>query len=132
MKPTLTLLLTLAALTSFADPGEIKLAWNASPSANVTGYFLYAHTNALTDTNFSYTIRADAGTNLTATIQNIASGQWYFAATARDTNGVESLLSNVLPYEIPKPPANMRTVILQYSGSVTNFQDVGFFKLRFP
>jgi hypothetical protein len=123
----------IVPLISFANPGEIKLAWSPSTDAEATSYThtLYAHTNAFA-TNFTYTAQANAGTNLTATVSDLAPGRWYFAVTARDTNGVESKLSNVLPYQTPSPPSDLRTVILQYSASVTNFQDMIFFKLRFP
>lgn len=132
MKPIITFILALVATVAIANPGEISLKWNASVTPGITNYVLYAHTNAMTETNFTFTIRADTGTNLTATVYDVAPGQWYFNATAMDTNGVESQLSNVVQYEIPAPPASLRTIILQYSASVTNFSDFHFFKLRFP
>ena len=45
---------------------------------------------------------------------------------------IESVPSNTVTAEVPVPPPNMRTVVLQYSGTLTNWQDVGFFKLRLP
>jgi hypothetical protein len=66
------------------------------------------------------------------TVSGLLAGNWWFAVAARDTNGIQSLLSNVLQIEVPKPPLNMRTVVLQYSGTLSNFYDVGFFKLRLP
>ena len=128
--PKPILLLLLSCVPALAS--EIHLAWDASPTPSVASYALYAHTNVLSNTNTVWSVRADVGTNRTATITGIASGQWYFAAAARDTNGVEGQLSIVLPYEIPLPPANLRTVVLQYSGSLSNFQDLLFFKLRVP
>jgi len=119
-----------AALTSMAS--DAKLAWDASPTTGVTNYVLYASTNILSATNLtSATVRLNVGTNLTATVERIQSGQWSFAVTAMK-NGLESDPSNILIVEVPQPPARMRTVVVQYSGTLTNFYDVGFFRLRLP
>jgi len=143
-----------AALTSMAS--DIKLAWDASPTTGVpnyvlyastnirpivgvvradepvTNYVLYASTNILSATNLtSATVRLNVGTNLTATVERIQAGQWSFAATAMK-DGLESDPSNILIADVPQPPARMRTVVVQYSGTLTNFYDVGFFRLRLP
>ena len=119
-----------AALTSMAS--DIKLAWDASPTTGFTNYVLYASTNILSATNLtSATIRLNVGTNLTATVERITAGQWSFAATAMK-DGLESDPSNILIADVPQPPARMRTVVVQYSGTLTNFYDVGFFRLRLP
>ena len=123
-------LLLLSAVTVHA--GIITLAWDPSSSTNAIGYFIYAGTNApFCSTN--YTVKVDAGTNLTCTVSNIVPGLWTFAATARDTNGLESDFSNTVTAEIPLPaPGNFRTVVLQYSGTIlsTNWQDMGFFRIK--
>jgi len=119
-----------AALTSMAS--DIKLAWDASPTTGVPNYVLYASTNILSATNLtSATVRLNVGTNLTATVERIQAGQWSFAATAMK-DGLESDPSNILIADVPQPPARMRTVVVQYSGTLTNFYDVGFFRLRLP
>lgn len=89
----MTLPLFLLALTL---PNEIKLVWNASASPDVT-YILYAHTNAITPTKRTFIL--NVGTNLTTSIF-LPPGNWQFAASAMDTNGVESKLSNVVCYSI--------------------------------
>lgn len=110
----------------------IRLAWDASTTSGTTNYILYAHTNTLTATNLSSAaVRLNVGTNLTGTVENLRAGRWWFATTAQIT-AVESLPSNVHIEEVPNPPAAMRTVVLQYSGTLTNFYDVGFFRLRLP
>lgn len=117
----------LAAATCSAQ--QVKLSWDASASAatNVIHYIVHAGTNA-----GDYFIHLPVGTNLNASVSDIAPLTWYFAATAVKTNGTQSPYSNELIEEVPQPPANMRTVVLQYSGTLTNFYDVGFFKLRLP
>jgi hypothetical protein len=135
---SLILALLLSILTCGAT--DIKFAWNASTNApeftNVT-YALYGYTNDLPD-NLVWTncaSRINVGTNLTCTISGIVPGLWFFGVRANalcGTNSVESEFSNILILDVPKPPTNMRTVILQYSGTLTNFYDVGFFKLRLP
>lgn len=119
-----------AAVTAAAS--DVKLAWDASGTVGITNYVLYANLAPLVyATRTNVTARINVGTNLTASVENLAPGQWWFAATAMK-DGLESDFSNVLQVECPRPPANMRTVVLQYSGTLTNFYDVGFFRLRLP
>lgn len=111
---------------------ELPLAWDASASPGVTNYILYAGTNSITATNLSsYTMRISVGTNLTARVESLAPGQWFFAATAQ-AGGIESAPSNILAVEVPPAPQRMRTMVVQYSGTLTNFYDVGFFRLKLP
>jgi hypothetical protein len=125
--PALLLLLCLTA-----SGQTVRLAWDPAPTVGITNYTLYASTNALSATNLlAATTNIPCGTNLTGTVSEIVAGRWWFAATAWK-DGIESLPSNVLQVEVPRPPANMRTVVVQYSGTLTNFYDVGFFKLRLP
>ena len=127
---TLTCSILFAALAVHA--AELKLAWDESPTTGVTNYVLYASTNALNASNLqTAAVRLNVGTNLTATVEDIQPGQWSFAATAQKM-GVESAPSNILLVDVPTPPARMRTVVVQYSGTLTNFYDVGFFRLRLP
>jgi hypothetical protein len=115
-------------------PGQtVKFAWD--PPTNSTQpltYWFYESMNVLSDATIATaTTNVSVGTNLTVTVSGLV-GHWWFAVADRDTNGLQSLLSNVLQIEVPKPPLNMRTVVLQYSGTLSNFYDVGFFKLRLP
>lgn len=124
----------LMGLLAMAVPvmaSDIKLAWDASQTPGITNYVLYASTNTLTSTNLqSALVRLSVGTNLTASITDIKAGQWTFAATAIK-DGIESSPVLLLA-EVPKAPDRMRTVVVQYSGTLTNFYDVGFFRLRLP
>lgn len=111
---------------------DIKLQWNPSTSLGVTNYVVYASTNVLTSSNlYDRAARLNVGTNLTATIQNIRTGSWWFTVTAM-SNGLESDCSNIINVNVPVAPQNLRTIVIQYDGTLSNFYDVGFFKLRTP
>ena len=47
-------------------------------------------------------------------------------------DGISSDFSNIVIVEVPYASGSFRTVVLQFSGTLTNFYDVGFFKLRIP
>jgi hypothetical protein len=62
---------------------SVTLAWDPSPDV-VAGYRIYSGTNSR-----DYHQTHNAGTNLTTTVSNLASGHvWYFTATAMGTNGL--------------------------------------------
>jgi hypothetical protein len=113
---------------------SVRLAWDASPTEGVTNYVLHAWTNNAENGPFAYTnapVHVNVGTNLTASLEALQPGQWSFVVTAQK-EGIESDPSNVVIVETPDPPARLRTIAIQYSGSLTNFVDVGFFRLRLP
>ncbi len=77
----------LTPLVSLAA-GTVTLAWDASPATNdaIANYNIYYGVASATYTNV-----VAAGTNLTVSISNLVQGiTYYFAATAVDTNGLES------------------------------------------
>ena len=122
--------LALMPMLAFSvTAAEIQFAWNPSPSMGVTNYMFYSCTNTLSLTN--YTSRIPVGLSCTATITDLAPGIWQFSLTAM-RDGIQSDFCNILTLEVPAPPAQMRTIVLQFSGTLTNFYDVGFFKLRIP
>jgi hypothetical protein len=78
-------LLTLSPLTSFGTP-SITLAWDPSADPSVIGYRVYYG-----GATRAYTNSVSAGSATTLTISNLTIGTtYYFAATAYDTNGIES------------------------------------------
>ena len=83
------MLLTLAA----AD-NSVRLAWNASASTEIAGYRIYYGTNS-----GAYGCATNAGLVLTQTVVLPRRGRWFFAATAYDTNGLESRFSNEVEWE---------------------------------
>jgi hypothetical protein len=143
MKRKLPLIAVLAAsfvLTNHASGQQISLAWSPSPGTNVAGYYIYASTNVITDP-LTNAIRSDVGNLTKGTVDLSGPGTWHFAASAyaystnvlngtNYTSKVESALSNQVIVEVPPPPPNMRTLVLQFGTTVTNWTDAGFFRIR--
>jgi hypothetical protein len=76
---------------------SLTLAWDASPSPSVSGYFLYT-----VDAGNSQTVKTDAGNTTTATINSLISGHKYsIRVTAYDSSKNESGPSNVLVVTAP-------------------------------
>ncbi|MCU0785233.1 MAG: fibronectin type III, partial [Verrucomicrobia bacterium] len=75
MKRWLTILVLVCAVMVHAQ--SVTLAWNASPSPEVTGYRVYYGTNSR-----SYAVVTNAGMVLTQTVVLPHLGRWFFAATA--------------------------------------------------
>lgn len=122
----LSAILILAAVS--AEASFIRLAWDASVTPGCE-YVLYASTNELTQETYrDATVRVPCETNLTATIEGIAVGQWRFCATAIK-DGVESDPSNVLTVEVPQPPLGIRTLVVDHATTITNWTE--FFRVRF-
>lgn len=91
-------------------PANVQLAWNASITPGYITYNIYYGTGS-----GQYSTKVFCGTNLTATIPNLTRGTtYYFAATALDTNGLESSFSNEVNYMPPNPPLppTMKPVVL--------------------
>lgn len=86
----LTLILILFAFSAFA--GQVNLAWEPSPTADVTGYVLYYGTDPA-----ALEFSRDMGNVLTAEVDGLAPGDWYFAVTAYNALD-ESDYSNVVSY----------------------------------
>jgi len=92
-----TLMLTWA---SAAGAQQLTLAWDASASSAVAGYRLYYGTNTR-----SYQFVTNTDLMLTQAVVLPHRGRWFFAATAYDTNGLESDFSSEVSWESrPAPP----------------------------
>jgi hypothetical protein len=87
-----TILILLSATVVHAQ--KVRLAWDASPSPDVVGYRIYFGTNA-----GNYSFVTNAGLVRTQTVVVPHTGRWFFAATATDTNGMESAFSNEVQWE---------------------------------
>lgn len=81
---------SVTAIPPVGSRGKTKLAWDASPDMSARGYRVYWG-----PASGHYTNSIDATSNLTATVAGLIEGStYYFAATAYDADGVESVFSN--------------------------------------
>lgn len=77
----------------------VTLAWNPSPDPTVTGYFLY-----FGGASGTYTNKTDRGFVTNAVINGLVNGDTYFfAVSAYDSAGLESLRSAEVSYTVPAP-----------------------------
>jgi hypothetical protein len=128
---TFFLLLLGLALAVSAGASRFGLGWNASPTPGVITYTLHAHTNLLTATNLTEAVRRiDVGTNLTVIVEDIVPGRWWFTVTARTVAGLESAPVPSLLVDVPAMEGQMRLLIIQHGATITNFNDIGVFRLR--
>jgi hypothetical protein len=89
------MLLTSAAI---AAPGAI-LEWNANTEPGVAGYKLYYGTSST-----AYTKTVDAGDATVVALPELVAGfTYYFAVTAYNSAGIESLTSTEISFTIPWP-----------------------------
>jgi hypothetical protein len=100
----------LTPLAAFAT-GTVTLAWDPSPGTNViANYNLYYGVASATYTNV-----VAAGTNTTVSVSNLVAGAtYYFAATAVDTNGLESdystEVSTLIPINVTNQPPTLNAL----------------------
>lgn len=113
---TLGAILFLAALhysgpvfaATAPSTNSVKLAWNKSPSTNVTGYRVYYGA-----TSGSYSNSVAVGNTTNNTIGGLTGGVAYFFAVASHTSsGLLSIFSNEISYVpvIPVAPPSVATV----------------------
>jgi hypothetical protein len=82
------------AVVGLSRGQTVTLAWDGSPSAAVAGYRVYWGTNSR-----AYCCVTNAGLALTQAVVLPHGGRWFFAATAYDTNGLESDFSGEVSWE---------------------------------
>jgi hypothetical protein len=94
----LTLLLDPSPGFGAPLPGaSVNLAWNGSPSAEVTGYRIYYGS-----ATGSYTNSVAVGNVMAITVPGLTIGvPYYFVVVAFDASGMESLFSNEIIYIVP-------------------------------
>jgi hypothetical protein len=99
---------------------NVSLAWDASPDPDVVGYYIYYGA-----ASGDFTNRVSVGNVTSATVSNLAEGALYFfAATARNTSGLESDFSNEVSYSVPMAPVN-RAPFFDPIDDVTVLEDPG-------
>ena len=95
--------LTATLVKNFDIPSfsYVQLEWDAPNCTNViTNYNIYYGVASLI-----YTNSISVNTNLTGTVSNlILNTTYYFAATAFDESGLESIYSNEVSTNTPSPP----------------------------
>jgi hypothetical protein len=97
-----TIALILLAIITHA--ATVQLAWdpsNTGTNSPIANYKVYWGVES-----GKYTNSVSSGTNLTATVTNLSKGNTYFfAATATDTNNLESDFSGEVSASIPTNPS---------------------------
>jgi hypothetical protein len=123
----LLLVLVLVMVTRPARGADLSLAWDHDDPGTNTTFVLFGSTNA----GAAWPVRLDLGTNRVAELEDLLPGQWSFCVAAL-ARGVESDKSPVVGIDVPRAPRDLKAVVVQFSGSLTNSRDVGFFRLRLP
>ena len=106
----LVLALGLLLLSNSASQAanNVLVLWDPSPSDGVGGYKLYYGTAP-----HSYTFTTDVGSATNATVSGLSVGTtYYFAATAYDTNGLESAYSTEVSYLMGSTNVSVAPVIV--------------------
>lgn len=86
---------TITTIITYTN--RVTLAWDPSPDSSVTGYKIYYGIASGT-----YTNNISFGNATNATISNLTSTvTYYFAATAYNAQGDESIFSNEASYSVP-------------------------------
>jgi hypothetical protein len=85
----------------FCRAAQVTLAWDASTDPTIVGYNVYYGQSSGT-----YTNQVFAGQHASSVVSNLAAtATYYFAATAVNAAGLESLFSSEVVYQVPAPVA---------------------------
>jgi List-Bact-rpt repeat protein/Big-like domain-containing protein len=122
-RTVLTLLLFVSAAivqnSTFAVQ-NVTLSWTRSADPTATGYKVYYGVNSRIYTNL-----VSVGNVTNATVPRLVEGAtYYFAATAYNTLGFESVYSGEITYTVPVAAGNQPPT-LDAPGNVTLFEDEG-------
>jgi fibronectin type 3 domain-containing protein len=93
-----SLMLLVFCIPSYAD--DANASWDANTEPDLAGYKIHYGTESGT-----YTTTLDVGDSTTVTIDSLqANTTYYFAVTAYDQAGNESVFSDEVELFIPPPP----------------------------
>jgi len=118
-------------IAATAHAASVELQWDPSPDANVAGYKIHYQADSQVQP-FQGTGSAegaapiDVRTQLTATVNGLDPGHtYYFAVTAYDDSGNESMYSNVVSAEAPYPAPSITYPLdgTSVNGTVTVLAD---------
>ena len=85
---------------------SVTLAWDPNPDPTIAGYRLYSGTSSRI-----YTQQLEVGNMTTTLVSNLADGRTYFfAVTAYNTAGAESIPSNEVSYTAPGSAAASQAI----------------------
>ena len=85
---------------------SVTLAWDPNPDPTIAGYRLYSGTGSRI-----YTQQLEVGNMTTTLVSNLADGRTYFfAVTAYNTAGAESIPSNEVSYTAPGSAAASQAI----------------------
>lgn len=88
---------SVPALSVTLPGSSVALAWDGSPSPEVTGYHVYFGA-----ASGNYTNSVAVGNVTSNTVPGLATGvTYFFAVIAYDANGLESTFSNEIAYTVP-------------------------------
>lgn len=95
---SLAAILSLAIFCCRAHGSQnVTLAWDANPETNVVGYIV--HYGSVSGV---YTNSVNVTGDITATVTNLQEGTtYYFTVTAYNSDGLESIPSSEISYEVP-------------------------------
>ena len=124
------LLVSLASFQAITTSAQsVTFAFDSSPTPGVTNYILYGTTNSFLHPTNSQ-VKLHLGTNQQVTVYSMTHGNWLVGVSAV-ANGVEGILSNIVPIKVPEPPTNTVTVFVQYSQELTNgWTDQGYWRVK--
>ncbi len=103
---TFTFLLLAGASFGASSGASVNLAWDRNSEPDIAGYRVL-----LGVAPGQYTQSIDAGPAITATVSYLSIGRTYFfAVTAYNTSGFESLPSSEVSYSVPGAPSGLVNV----------------------
>jgi hypothetical protein len=115
MKKFILAMIMLLSLIIGAQSASVMTAWTPSISTNVVTYNIYYGGTSGVYTNMVSVL----GGQTNATVSGLTPGvTYYFAATAQDSLGYQSIYSNEAVYTVPVTPTNVTSYHLQINREI--------------
>lgn len=98
----------MAQLAPTNKPPRVMVTWDPNPETDIGGYKIYHGTNSR-----FYTTITNVGNTTNAILGGFTRGRkYYFAATAYNTNALESDFSEEVSITIPLEPRNPTNIVI--------------------